>query len=437
FALSNISAEFLYNPNNSGEFDYSQPKAFTQKFQVINFNPDPADQNCNPATGVDESTLPFTDVYPASSPGGPCKTVKAQNKNGTLQAGLGTLAAFQAGFTGSISVPNKGTLTLNITSDDGFIFSVGPHNGVQPTPGADNPMINAPPSSPIKGYKVIAANNQPSPPVAVSVVTTFPKAGTYPMELDYTECCAGDLTLFMTPPQTLWGVDSSDHITESLYNSVTQTYSAPDFWGRYIGDDPDTYPKDMDSNEPAIAHNHGFAILPIYFNYAPSKVKGYKTGQTYAMAAIEDALGRLKIGQGVVLFSDIEDSARPDAKFIEGWYDTFYSNFSFAYQNVTFTYTSGYYQPGYYGNGTVTSRFAIQYCLAVLANPQIGTNSFIWSSEPSGFNRRGEDNAPPYSPFMPFCTNQTSAWQFAIAPNRNSPNVDTDEALLDLTLWEP
>ena len=54
----------------------------------------------------------------------------------------------------------------------------------------------------------------------------------------------------------------------------------------------------MGLNEATVAHNHVFAILPIYFNYDPKKVNGYATGQRYATLAIEDALGRLKISQG-------------------------------------------------------------------------------------------------------------------------------------------
>ncbi|HEV2580006.1 MAG TPA: LecA/PA-IL family lectin [Ktedonobacteraceae bacterium] len=241
----------------------------------------------------------------------------------------------------------------------------------------------------------------------------------------------------VTTANSLWGVDSYSHLTKAFYNSVKATYGTPDFWGRYIGNNPG-YPNDMDLTEAPFAHNHGFAILPIYFNYAPNAVNGYSTGQAYATAAIEDAQRRLKISQGVVIFNDIEESSgvNPDAQFIQGWYDQFNSKFSYTYNKKKYTYQAGYYKAGYYGNGTSTSRFASAYCSAVNTEANIGTNSFIWSSEPSG-SRTSKTNAPPYGPYTPSCTNQTFAWQYAIEGNGGPPNVDTDEVLSNLPLWHP
>ena len=202
-----IFGRFLSNPNNSGSFDVTQPVIFKQSFRAINFNPDPSLQNCNPSTGVNEGTRPFTDVYPAKHVNGPCQIVVAKSSNGLEQAGINDLYQFQAGFTAYLTVPSAGTITSTVIADDGFIFSVGSSKGKQPKAGPGNPMNNAPKSSPFKGYKVIAANNVPSAPVAFTVLTIFPAAGTYPMELDYTECCGGSIVLVMsnsfTPKKTL------------------------------------------------------------------------------------------------------------------------------------------------------------------------------------------------------------------------------------------
>jgi hypothetical protein len=238
-------------------------------------------------------------------------------------------------------------------------------------------------------------------------------------------------------PTFAWGVDFFDHITLPFYNSVVQTYGAPDFWGRYIGNAPG-FANDMDLSEAPFAHSYGFAILPIYFNYAPSAVNGYATGQAYATLAISDAQQRLKISPGVALFTDIEEAAgvNPDAAFIQGWYERFNSTFTYVYNRKKHTYQAGYYKAGYYGNGTSTSRFASAYCSAVNVEAQIGTNAFIWTSNPTG-SRTGKTNAPVYGPFTPSCTNQTVAWQYALQNGGPPPAVDTDEALATLPLWHP
>jgi hypothetical protein len=241
-----------------------------------------------------------------------------------------------------------------------------------------------------------------------------------------------------------WGVDSYKHITQSvpgyatLYDNVTAVYGAPDFWGRYIGNDPVDYPNDMDLTEPPFAHKNNFAILPIYFNYAANAVNGYSTGQAYATAAIMDAQRRLKITKGIAIFNDIEEAAgvNPDAQFIQGWYDRFNSTFTYTYNGNSYTYQAGYYKAGYYGNGTSTSRFATAYCSAVKTESSIGKNSFIWSSEPSG-SRTSKKNAPPYAPYTPSCKNQTLAWQYAIQDSHGPPDVDTDEVNGILPLWYP
>jgi len=268
-------------------------------------------------------------------------------------------------------------------------------------------------------------NNQISAPIVVNGMVYFGADKLYAFHLP------------STTPTPKWGVDSYSHITKSFYNSVTATYGAPDFWGRYIGNNPG-FPNDMDLSEARFAHSHKFAILPIYFNYAPSAVNGYTTGQAYATAALEDAQRRLKISQGAAIFNDIEESSgvNPDAQFIQGWYDQFNSTFTYTYNKKKYTYLAGYYKAGYYGNGTSTSRFATAYCSAVSAEAQIGTNSFIWSSEPSS-SRTSKTNAPPYGPYAPSCAGQTLAWQYAIQGNGGPPSVDIDEALANLPLWHP
>jgi hypothetical protein len=242
-----------------------------------------------------------------------------------------------------------------------------------------------------------------------------------------------------------WGVDSSDHINQSRYNRVTATFGTPDFWGRYIGTGRT---KDMDLSEASFAHANGFAILPIYFNYDANAVKGYDTGQEYAKLAIEDAQQRLGISPGVAIFVDIEAVSHPDYLFIQGWYDTFNSNFTDTINGIKFSYQAGYYKAGYYANTLKSSHFDTPFCTALNKEASIATNSFIWTPQPEPQGKVSSNTkkatAPNYNPAVVSCPPHQipipAAWQYSIQPKppvTPKANVDLDEALNSLPLWYP
>lgn len=194
--MNNIQGSFFDNPNDSGSFDVSPSTTpvFTQSFSVLNFNPSPSIQNCSNSTGVDTYTRPFTEVVRNTD--GSCTTVIVQG-NGQ-QAGANSLSSFETEFTATFTVPAAGQLSFDVIADDGWILSIGPNSsGKQPT-YVSGPLNNAPSSGPFTGYPVLGANNQASSPVENTVVVNIPSAGTYPIELDYTECCGGELTFVMT-----------------------------------------------------------------------------------------------------------------------------------------------------------------------------------------------------------------------------------------------
>ncbi len=199
-AVSNVLAQFFPNNNDSGAFDInpSATPAFNQPFSTIDFNPPTSMQSCTNSTGVDENTRPFTNI--SSNADGTCATTIAQG-NGQ-QAGVNNLSSFEAVFIAALSVPQAGQMDMNIYADDGWILSIGKDgNGNQPTYAA-GPMNNAPANGkgPFSGNRVIGANNVPSSPTLLTVTASFPAAGTYPIEMDYTECCAGQLTLVLGDP---------------------------------------------------------------------------------------------------------------------------------------------------------------------------------------------------------------------------------------------
>jgi RHS repeat-associated protein len=177
---------------SSGTFDTlpTAMPAFTQEFSTINFNP-PANTIPGNASNVDVNTRPFTDITTDQN-GHYTGTVIAQG-NG-LQAGVGSLYGFQAVFTGSFTVASAGNVSINVFSDDGFILGVS--GGATHVSGA---MVNVPTGglTPFQNYTVVGSYNQGTAPVGNVEVINFPAAGTYSYELDYTECCAGQLSLTM------------------------------------------------------------------------------------------------------------------------------------------------------------------------------------------------------------------------------------------------
>lgn len=191
--ISSVSGSFFFNPTDSGAFTASPSTAvtFTQDFPALNFNTPDGTVKCSQPTGVNPNTQPFTNVIP--QPDGTCTTVVAQGNK--LQAAVGDMRNFQAVFTGSFTVNAAGRITFNVYSDDGWILSIGPNaSGAQPG-YVSGPMLNFPRVGPFTGYTIVGSYNVESAPNQNNLVVGFPAAGTYPFELDYSDCCEGTQAL--------------------------------------------------------------------------------------------------------------------------------------------------------------------------------------------------------------------------------------------------
>jgi len=196
-SISNVLSSFYANPNDSGTFDIASTTTpvFTESFASLVFNPPTTFQFCNTSTGIDENSRPFTNLMQNAD--GSCTLTIAQG-NGQ-QTGVGGLFSFESEFLAELSVPQAGQFDLMLYADDGWMLGVGPDSaGDQPAYVA-GPMNTAPADgkSPFAKYPLLGANNVPSSPLQSTVTVSFPAAGTYPLELDYTECCGGQLTLVM------------------------------------------------------------------------------------------------------------------------------------------------------------------------------------------------------------------------------------------------
>jgi len=199
--LGTVTGRFFPNPTNAGGFTAKpgDTEAFSQTFPAINFNPPAGTVPCSNSTGVDVNTRPFTDVVPR--PDGSCLVIIAEG-NGQ-QAGVenaaGNLYSFNAVFRGQLSVSAPAQVTFNFFSSDGWILNLGPEQnaGGQPT-YVSGPMSNPPPAGPFSGYRVVGSFNGSSSSARNDLVVDFPAAGSYPFELDYSECCAGELAMTLT-----------------------------------------------------------------------------------------------------------------------------------------------------------------------------------------------------------------------------------------------
>jgi RHS repeat-associated protein/uncharacterized repeat protein (TIGR01451 family) len=180
----------FFATDGSGAFNTpaTATPAFIQSFPTINFNP-PGGTVPGNTSGVNTGTRPFIDVTTDLN-GNFTGTIIAQG-NG-LQAGVGSLFNFQAVFTGSFIVASAGDMPIDVFSDDGFVLGIG--GGATRVSG---PLFNVPAGGITEFEKlpVLGAFNAGSGPTGRRVVVHFPAAGTYPYEMDYSECCGGELAL--------------------------------------------------------------------------------------------------------------------------------------------------------------------------------------------------------------------------------------------------
>ena len=195
-STTTVQGNFYQESTSTGSFVATPASTpdFGQSFPTINFDPPAGTVNGMPASLVNPTTRPFTDVT----------TDALGNFNGTLiaqgngfQAGKGLETGFDAVFTANFVVDKPADVTFNIVADDGFMLGIGGGasrvNGTYEGAPASN-------TSPFHGYPLVGAFNQAggSAPQTFPVTVHFPAAGVFPYEIDYFECCGSDLSLTMT-----------------------------------------------------------------------------------------------------------------------------------------------------------------------------------------------------------------------------------------------
>ena len=191
---SQVQGDFFANPRDSCTFDVGpgSTPVFGQTFPDILFNADASFVPHDIST-VNAGTRPFTDLT-VDVNGNYNGQIVAQGNN--LQAGAGSLYSFYAELTGSFVVGQAGDVTFTIVHDDGYVLGVG--NGATRVNG--DYEGNPPSTTPFNGYSTVAAWNQGGAATG-SATVHFPAPGTYPYELDYSECGGGGLRLILETAQ--------------------------------------------------------------------------------------------------------------------------------------------------------------------------------------------------------------------------------------------
>jgi len=125
-----------------------------------------------------------------------------------LAAGEDPLRSFQVVFLSTIYVSQPADIAFNIEFDDGFIWGIGPLDGVSngPQPEFISGTFNPPPPSsptpwPTTAFRNYLVASQFTAGYGQGPVTVrFPAAGFYPIEMDYAEDGVGGLNITLEDP---------------------------------------------------------------------------------------------------------------------------------------------------------------------------------------------------------------------------------------------
>jgi RHS repeat-associated protein len=137
---------------------------------------------------------------------------------------------------GNYVVATPGKYTINLTSQDGFIFGIG--NGAVRVSGVN---VNAPGSTVFSHYPIMGANNGPSTGAANPIVVNFPVAGSYAYEFDYQSGTGGALSL-AAPVRPLYNllVTATGSANQVLGQMASYTVQATDETGAPMANLPVT-----------------------------------------------------------------------------------------------------------------------------------------------------------------------------------------------------
>jgi RHS repeat-associated protein len=123
---------------------------------------------------------------------------------------------YQAVLTGQFVVKQAGTLTLVLSSDDGFSWGVGPNSsGQQPTSGGSTGTYTS-----FFNFPILNSSLATWP---FNASFTFPAPGTYPFEVDYAENGGGGLTFSVLASSSGPAASSSASVALTPNSTISPT----------------------------------------------------------------------------------------------------------------------------------------------------------------------------------------------------------------------
>ena len=223
-----VTAQFFENLNNSGCVFTPRPgnpSLFNQTFPSLNFNP--------PGTNFGV----FTDYVVGPQGMTTSTTILAQGTD--AQGNLRTVGTdpinFFAYFTSKIIVSQPGDVRFNLSADDSFVFGLGPNTDdatkVPTLVSKDVPNdLSQTSTNPqnlsntiFKAYPILRISEYATYAHPKWVVVHFPVAGTYPYEVDYTECYGGPRFALSANGSGLPPAASLNVSSPLVYNEGTNT----------------------------------------------------------------------------------------------------------------------------------------------------------------------------------------------------------------------
>lgn len=208
-----------------------------------------------------------------------------------------------------------------------------------------------------------------------------------------------------------WGVDSSQRVTEELYNCVLENYGKPEFWGRYLTRVQGAS-EGLTKDEIELLHNSGTKLMPIYNNFRSAV--GENEGQVVGMYAAHHAK-RLGIRKGTPIFANVEKFFHVDSAWIRGYVD--------------YLYTTDY-KPGFFHN-PIEGDFPVAFCDAISKSNRVADQAILWSAKPEpGVTKMRL--APQFKPTSVPCKANVLVWQYG----RDAKNCPINTDLIDSGLFE-
>lgn len=205
-SMDPVQGQFFAEPTSATTFvaKPTDTPVFAQTFPDIAFNP-PAGVVAGDHYPPAPTTHPLTDVT-TDVTGAADGTIPAAG-NGQ-QAGIGSLAAFDAVLTTTLHVTQPGDLSYAVDAADGFLMGVG-NNASRVSGDYVNPPASQ--QSVFDTLPLVAVANQPSGGTVVThpVTIHFPTAGDYPVEIDYFSTAGPDLALVLRPSTAVASVPNT------------------------------------------------------------------------------------------------------------------------------------------------------------------------------------------------------------------------------------